>query len=909
MNTHTIHFRHWLVPMVAMAVIGLAGCNSSSIEGDDSTTNAAPIVNAGSDQSIALAGTATLNATVTDDGLPAGSTLSYAWTQDSGPGTTTFADTTAVDTTATFSAAGDYVLRLTADDSDLSGTDTVNVTVTDVANVAPVVDAGPDQSIALAGAATLDATVTDDGLPAGSTLSYAWTQDSGPGTTTFADTTAVDTTATFSAAGDYVLRLTADDSDLSGTDTVNVTVSAVAPSPIVVGVYDSTVVEGATDLGFLVVLSEASMSTVTVDYSTLDGTGVDNEDYQAVNGQLSFAPGETRKTVTVPVLINAAAQATTSKSMHLELSNPGNVTLGRDTGIGHIIDKDQMVNATAFNPGWSTQGVFKNADTCSGCHTASAEGSSPVVMREPITDPNGEDVSPSTQWDHSVMAHAFDDPYYQAAVQDEASHFPHLAGFIEDTCLTCHSPMARTHAHQAGVDLTQDSSCLDPDGCYRLDTADAQDHAREGVSCTACHQIQDDGTLGTAASFSGGYTISDSAMDIYGPYSGPVGNNMRNQTGYTPTLGSHTESSELCATCHTLHTPTLDPETGDPTGDMFLEQGPYFEWQNSVYATGEPQEQQCQGCHMPEPAASYTTKIATSPAGAPDRTPFATHSIVGANTYLLELLREYRTVLGIDGSTTVAGFDEKIAETRTFIENEAAELSIAQASATSDRLNIDILVTNKTGHKLPTSYPSRRAWIHLKVTQGSNVIFESGLPDSKGYLSTDAGRLAADCMASDKLPGFSNDGCFEPHLDVINDPSQIAIYEAVLGDANDHITHTLLLGNSYLKDNRLPPEGFTNSRASTIDAQTVPAGVAGDSNFNCVGTAEGCGTDTVSYSVPITQPNAAYVIEARLLYQAIQPGFVDGLHADGDRVNRFRVMYEEQSPTVETLATDTDQVN
>jgi len=902
MNTHIIHIRHWLVVMVVMVIFGLSGCNNSSSEDNDSPTNTAPVVNAGSDQSIALAGSATLNATVTDDGLPTGSTLTYAWTQDSGPGTTIFADATAVDTTATFSAAGDYVLRLTANDSDLSGTDTVNVTVTDVANVAPVVDAGPDQSIALAGTATLNATVTDDGLPAGSALTYAWTQDSGPGTSTFADATAVDTTATFSAAGDYELRLTADDSDLSGSDTVNVTVSAVAPSPIVVGVYDATVVEGATDLGFLVVLSETSASTVTVDYTTLDGTAVDGDDYQAASGQLSFAPGETRKTVTVSVLINNAVQATTSKSMHLELSNP-NVTLGHDTGVGIIIDKDQMVNATAFNPSWSQQGVFKNADTCSGCHTASAEGATPVVMREPITEPHGEDVSPSTQWDHSVMAHAFDDPYYQAAVEDEASHFPHLAGFIEDTCLTCHSPMARTHAHQTNTNL-------DADGFYRFDTAESQNHAREGVSCTACHQIQDDGTLGTAASFSGGYSISDSAMDIYGPYSGPVGNNMRNQTGYTPTLGSHTESSELCATCHTLHTPTLDPENGQPTGNMFLEQGPYFEWQNSVYATGEPQEQQCQGCHMPEPAASYTTKIATSPAGAPDRTPFATHSIVGANTYLLELLREYRAVLGIDGSTTEAGFDDKIAETRTFLENEAAELSIAQTSVTSDRLNIDVLVTNKTGHKLPTSYPSRRAWIHLKVTQGSNtVVFESGLPDSKGYLSTDAGRLEADCMASDKLPGFSNDGCFEPHRDVIEDPEQIAIYEAVLGDNNDHITHTLLLGKSYLKDNRLLPEGFTNSRASTIDAQTLPAGVSGDSNFNCVGTTEGCGTDTVSYSVPITQPNAAYVIEARLLYQAIQPGFVDGLHADGDRVNRFRVMYEEQSPTVETLATASDQVN
>ncbi len=776
-------------------------------------------------------------------------------------------------------------------------------------NTAPVVDAGPDLTITLADNASLDATVTDDGLPQGSTLSYSWTMDSGPGLVTFSNEYAEDTTASFSAIGSYTLRLSASDSSLTGSDTITVTVTAITPSAIQMGIYDATVVEGANDLNFLVVLSDTSNQLVTVNYNTRNDLAMAGEDYQATSGQLSFSPGETRKSINVPVLINNAVQASTSKNMHLELNNATNASLNKAIADGIIIDKDQMLTTTLFVPGWSPAGVFNNAGTCSNCHSASPEGDTTVVMRDPITDPNGTDVSPTYQWNHSVMAHAFDDPYYQAAVEDEVSHFPHLAGFIEDTCLTCHSPMARTHAHQAGVDLTQDSTCLDPDGCYRLSTAMAQDHAREGVSCTLCHQIQDDGTLGLASSFSGAYPISDSAMTIYGPYSGPVGNNMLNQTGYTPQLGNHIRSSVHCATCHTLHTPTLSADTGNPTGHMFLEQGPFFEWQNSIYFTGNPQEKQCQACHMAEPSPAYASKIATSPAGAPSRTPFATHSIVGGNTYLLELLKDYRAVLGIDTSTSETGFDEKITETRTLLENETAELSIVATNVTSDRLNIDVQVSNRTGHKLPTSYPSRRVWIHLTISSGGQVIFESGKPDSRGYISTDVNRLAADCMASEKLEGFSNDTCLEPHRNVINHPSQVALYEAVLGDSNNHITHTLLLANSYLKDNRLPPQGFTNSRAITLDQQTVPVGVAGDPDFNCVGTSEGCGADTVHYSVPITQPNANYIIEARLIYQSIQPGFVDGLHADGDRVNRFRVMYEEKPPTIEVLATDSGVVN
>jgi hypothetical protein len=83
----------------------------------------------------------------------------------SGPGTVTFGNASTVDTTATFTAEGTYVLRLSADDGELSSNDEVTVTVNPEPNSAPVVDAGLDQTITLPAAATLDGTVTDDGLP------------------------------------------------------------------------------------------------------------------------------------------------------------------------------------------------------------------------------------------------------------------------------------------------------------------------------------------------------------------------------------------------------------------------------------------------------------------------------------------------------------------------------------------------------------------------------------------------------------------------------------------------------------------------------------------------------------------------------------------------------------------------
>jgi hypothetical protein len=94
-----------------------------------------------------------------------------------------------------------------------------------VGNHAPVVNAGPDQSIKLPAQATMQGSVTDDGLPnPPATATNTWSQVSGPGTATFADLHSLTTTVSFSGAGTYVLRLTGDDSALQTSDDVTVTV-------------------------------------------------------------------------------------------------------------------------------------------------------------------------------------------------------------------------------------------------------------------------------------------------------------------------------------------------------------------------------------------------------------------------------------------------------------------------------------------------------------------------------------------------------------------------------------------------------------------------------------------------------------------------------------------------------------
>ena len=92
------------------------------------------------------------------------------------------------------------------------------------------VQAGADQTIQLPGGATLHGTVTENGLPpAPNTVNSMWTQTSGPGTASFADEAALQTTVTFSLPGTYVLRLTGDDGQHTSFDELTVIVKPILP--------------------------------------------------------------------------------------------------------------------------------------------------------------------------------------------------------------------------------------------------------------------------------------------------------------------------------------------------------------------------------------------------------------------------------------------------------------------------------------------------------------------------------------------------------------------------------------------------------------------------------------------------------------------------------------------------------
>jgi hypothetical protein len=246
-------------------------------------TNQAPVVNAGSDLTVTLPNSVSLTGSATDDALPnPPAAMTITWSKVSGPGTVTFGNAAAAQTTASFTAIGSYVLRLTASDSALTTTDDVNVTVNPApaTNQAPVVNAGSDLTVTLPNSVSLTGSATDDALPnPPGAMTITWSKVSGPGTVTFGNAAAAQTTASFSQSGSYVLRLTASDSVLSMSDDVNVTVNPAPPTnqaPVVnagpdmaVTLPNSVLLQGgATDDGL-----PNPPATLTYSWTKVSGSG------------------------------------------------------------------------------------------------------------------------------------------------------------------------------------------------------------------------------------------------------------------------------------------------------------------------------------------------------------------------------------------------------------------------------------------------------------------------------------------------------------------------------------------------------------------------------------------------------------------------------------------------------------
>lgn len=487
--------------------------------------------------------------------------------------------------------------------------------------------------------------------------------------------------------------------------------------------------------------------------------------------------------------------------------------------------------------------IFTASDSCFACHNG-------------LVNAAGENVSIGPAWRASMMANASRDPYWRASVFRESRDFANAAQVIEHECAACHMPMSRYEAKSAGARDVVFAHYAKGANATRADLL-----AIDGVSCTVCHQMSPRG-LGEKASFSGGFEVDATAGASYGRYDIDKGRIriMRSAAGLAPTRGEHISGSALCASCHTLFTHSL---VEGAEGEL-PEQVPYLEWRHSSFADSV----ECQACHLPQPGAEAPIASLLPQ----NRPPSGLHQVRGGNFVMPRILASNAAELQV--AALPAELEETAKRTEAFLSQDTAAVTIASAVVEEGRLEIDLSVENAAGHKLPTGYPSRRVWLHLRVEDATGkAIFESGRFRDDG-----------------SIEGNDNDADatrYEPHYTRVENAGQVQIYEPVLVGKDGAVTTGLLTAVRYAKDNRLLPGGF--------DKETAPPEIAvqgearGDEDFTG-------GGDQVRYSVQLGEAKKPYHVVAELWYQPIGYRWAQNLaQTDAEETGRFVRAYNAAS--------------
>lgn len=498
---------------------------------------------------------------------------------------------------------------------------------------------------------------------------------------------------------------------------------------------------------------------------------------------------------------------------------------GVTSGAFHTPEEIEFINRH-FTPPLDSGEYFSLPQNCKGCHGFDTLGLANI-------DLNGMDVNLYDDWETSMMALSAVDPLWRAKVSHEMLADTLEVEELQTLCTSCHAPMGHYTAMYKGQPH------------YTLADLSIDSLGQSGVSCHSCHAIKDSSTLGVLFT---GQIPFDTNRVAYGPFPGPFAGPMQLYVGLMPLYGPHISASKTCSPCHTLITEAVDL-TGNPTGTTFVEQATYHEYLNSSHPT--LLQNTCQTCHMPK--IEDPIKIANGYTALQGRTPFNLHTFTGANTFMVELIKNNKVSLGVNAPDK--NFDSTLKVNTALLRQQTLNQTTTFDSVANDTAYFSVRLLNKAGHKFPSGYPSRRAVLQfIAIDAAGDTLFASGLFDDtyevKGINTT-----------------------LEPHHDIITQSSQTQVYEMVMGDLNGNRTTVLKRGYAHLKDNRLPPLGFTSNHP-VYDTCKIVGSALQDDDFNKVNGIEGSGQDVVHFHVPLNGYSGTLDVQAQVYYQVLPPGFL-----------------------------------
>ena len=463
-----------------------------------------------------------------------------------------------------------------------------------------------------------------------------------------------------------------------------------------------------------------------------------------------------------------------------------------------------------------------------------------------------KNVEPYSNWQGSLMAQASYDPIFRANMVIANQDAPDSG----DLCLRCHFPRGWMQGRS-----------IPTDGSAML----AEDHS--GVACDLCHRLVDpiyevgnpfeDVAILAGLSFAG--TWFGNGMYIVDPTGARRGPFFDATSGHPILVSPFHREAALCGTCHDVSNPAFEkdeagnyvPNAFDTTAADFSPEvllpveRTYSEWLNSAFNT--PQGvyspvlggnkafvSTCQDCHMRD-----VTGYGCNFGSPPERTDLPLHDLTGGSTWLPTVLNKMYPS-DVNDVDIAAGGDRA-----RFMLQNAAYLDIIQ-----DGTKLKVTVTNNTGHKLPTGYPEgRRMWLNVKFYDGSmSLISESGAYDPA------TGELTHDQQAKiyDIEPGISES------------------LASILGLTAGKSFH-FVLNDIVVKDNRIPPQGFSNA------AFEVFGGAPVDCNY-----VDGQYWDDTYYDLPAGVASA----EVTLYYQSTSKEFIEFLRDENTTNSMGQEMYD-----------------
>ncbi len=622
---------------------------------------------------------------------------------------------------------------------------------------------------------------------------------------------------------------------------------------------------------------------------------------------------------------------------------------------------------------------YLTSDQCLSCHDAGSTG-----LHFDMTVPDGDtgklvNMSPYATWRTSPMGLAGRDPIFFAQLASETQTFhPENAAFVETTCLGCHGILGE---RQAQLDShIRDGSCEAfsredvnsvpwPADNPGVEKAGYGALARDGVSCLVCHQMAlgvketekyadharnacvaerqealNPSLKGLARTFTGSFLMTD-GTGVAGPFENPKPLSMQNALGITPHYDPAIKTSEICASCHTVHLPVL--HRGKNIGHVY-EQTTYAEWAFSDFRSGTSVDgtdlpggqgdkwKECAECHLPS-LTPKTSKIASiqESTGFPaadftalpedinleEREGFSSHELVGLNVFLVRMARQFPEILGlpkIDPMLVSKGVPPVVqTENRIYASarSDVADVHVGDVTLDDTHLRANVEVINYVGHKFPSGVGFRRAFLSFEVLDANgDVLWASGRTDDVGrIIGANGDPVAGEVWWGPQctLPADRASRAHQPHFQEVTSQNQVQIYQELVSAPPDKAEvscgHTAepegMLTTSFLsicaevKDNRLLPSGYLDVGKRREISRAFGAGddLAEDAGSTAVGNDPDYvtgGGDKLVYAVPRAELSGIPAsVRARLYFQATPPFYLQDRFCTAEGPDTDRLYY------------------